>query len=1416
MEENSTNEKKFKPIIDDDGKMIGYNNKVGLEVQANDFEGVEEYDEKAFAERNFCFFSWRNIKILNLSPNVTTIPKYAFKNCKHLKYIHIPKEINSIDEYAFFGCKKLQKVCFEEGSNVTIINNSVFSGCISLKEINLPNNIQTINDYAFKDCKKLRNINIPKNVQTLGVGLFSGCEHLESVIFEKDSKITIIPENCFENCSHLQTFQITKNVNYIQKEAFKGCKILSIINCSNITQRVKFGKNCFKNCSKLNSFNIIFDDNYPVDKIYSLKAEYFFNHDITNNNENEELKQTKKIIKEKNIKNNSFDLPGIKDIIIINNIIKSLLDCFDKHIKKHIFELGRQWVFIVDQQKYPTLKQKIYSNFLLLSNKGDYDSIFKTALEVNPTNQPSTGIYMKHPQEDTYIMYSINLNKEIFQQKYEELFYKFLGSYSYDVDFKSKVIESREKISSKKNEANSDANINNTANISANAKTEKSNGDLQTEFVNIAKRSKSKRDKPPSFVYHGIWEKYWNKQGIATWLNSGSQEEYHETIIIGEIISKQTNFNFDLGVQFECVYNELGKGEGNFKREHFDFIEKLNHIQLKMSVKFNPNKPSLPEHLYYNITSINDPIPRPNDTNLICDIFKKCRFINLIGMGGSGKSILAYLFAIESQKNPNYNKFDNIAYSTINDTFVKDIFIGNLNPFQSYCNVGCENDADIINKLLEKLNVYSGRNLWIIDINENADDVSIYDAFQSIQNNLSKDWHVLFVSRGNIYPKQGSFFNFDKNNISNLGLQANKLIILDTYNLLTNADLLDKIFINNLEINSKEKFDYYIYKKTLTEKNRIELFGILDNLIIVVKHLAMYLSNEGTPNMDFKTLKQKLSIIKSSTTNNVKRFENGEERDYGTVYAFLSELLKFSKLDDIANLGARERNKCYLKEVARHFMLWPSSSYYSIETIFSLIKGNILSDEIILSDTLVHLSSQNVINVINENRILKYSMHGLIAEAFREQIFNENNKYYVQDDKYRDFSNYLDNIINVEEPKYQINSLYGNKEYDTKNDYFLTTFLKIGECVEYSLTFIGNDNKETNLILPCNILDNCEKYFKSEKYETLLNKFYFFQQNEFRPQAANIVLYSSISEKWYKLKLIEKYYPNLTLKEKQNILCNYNRISSHQIYIDYVNKHPQISKYDYVEENGTFIWKRNDKKLEVDIAEKNLSIIENILNNMIEKKDGKFIMGYFYGNFNNEKPEHYVSLKTFFINKYTVTESDWNAVMNPKESVELSKYPKVGVSWYDCMDFIIALNEITGLQFRLPTEAEWEYACKENYKDIKNLQKEHILQDYAWYNKNSGLKVHEVGTTTKGKDLPIQDLLGNVWEWCADWYDKDYYQYCNKDNNITDNPTGPSEGSGRVDRGGSWNNFAEYCRVSNRFLNSPDCRSNGVGFRLAL
>jgi hypothetical protein len=214
---------------------------------------------------------------------------------------------------------------------------------------------------------------------------------------------------------------------------------------------------------------------------------------------------------------------------------------------------------------------------------------------------------------------------------------------------------------------------------------------------------------------------------------------------------------------------------------------------------------------------------------------------------------------------------------------------------------------------------------------------------------------------------------------------------------------------------------------------------------------------------------------------------------------------------------------------------------------------------------------------------------------------------------------------------------------------------------------------------------------------------------------------------------------------------------------------------------------------------------------MVWIEGGSFMMGSKEGA-DDEKPVHEVNLKGFYMGKYEVTQAQWQKVMgnNPSKFSGCPKCPVEWVSWEEIQVFIKKLNTQTGKSYRLPTEAEWEYAAKGGNKNslFKYAGSDNI-DEVAWYHGNANDKTHPIGTK-KANALGLYDMTGNVWEWCSDWYDENYYQYSKKNN-----PTGGLTGDYRVLGGGSFSLIAHNCRPTYRGYSKPYGRDDSIGFRLA-
>ena len=221
------------------------------------------------------------------------------------------------------------------------------------------------------------------------------------------------------------------------------------------------------------------------------------------------------------------------------------------------------------------------------------------------------------------------------------------------------------------------------------------------------------------------------------------------------------------------------------------------------------------------------------------------------------------------------------------------------------------------------------------------------------------------------------------------------------------------------------------------------------------------------------------------------------------------------------------------------------------------------------------------------------------------------------------------------------------------------------------------------------------------------------------------------------------------------------------------------------------------------------SAVSGLAMKMIFVEGGTFQMGATGQDaMQDESPIHSVTLDSFYIAECEVTQSQWRKIMysNPsKHKGDLS--PVEMVSWHEASEFCRKLSAITRKQYRLPTEAEWEYAARGGKKMANTKYSgSDIIDAVAWYDLNSARTTHPV-KQKRANALGLYDMSGNVWEWCNDWY----HHYYSSD---TTNPKGASNGTSKVLRGGCWGDYNGYCRITKRYCYSPNGRGSNFGFRV--
>lgn len=255
-----------------------------------------------------------------------------------------------------------------------------------------------------------------------------------------------------------------------------------------------------------------------------------------------------------------------------------------------------------------------------------------------------------------------------------------------------------------------------------------------------------------------------------------------------------------------------------------------------------------------------------------------------------------------------------------------------------------------------------------------------------------------------------------------------------------------------------------------------------------------------------------------------------------------------------------------------------------------------------------------------------------------------------------------------------------------------------------------------------------------------------------------------------------------------------------------------IATYDYSEGQGDVL-----------DGENRVFTVNGVSFTMVPVKAGTFTMGATaeqQNPYDSEKPTHQVTLTNdYYMGETEVTQALWHAVTGYSPTASGSSwsldrgkgdnYPAYYISYEDVLSFLTKLNNLTGETFRMPTEAEWEYAARGGNKS-KGYQYSgsNTLNEVAWYTENSSNQTHAVKTKL-ANELGLYDMSGNVYEWCSDW--KGSYSSSSQ----TD-PVGASSDSYRVYRGGSWDSSSRYCRVAYRGGNTPSFRNSIFGIRLAL
>lgn len=623
-------------------------------------------------------------------------------------------------------------------------------------------------------------------------------------------------------------------------------------------------------------------------------------------------------------------------------------------------------------------------------------------------------------------------------------------------------------------------------------------------------------------------------------------------------------------------------------------------------------------------------------------------------------------------------------------------------------------------------------------------------------------------------------------NIDKEGLAALKLSNAETkWHILylsrkrINGTLSEGFELPNFEndlIAARELF-CSVYKPIWFDKEKEDDISKLNNLFklvyyhpLLIEQLSVYGKEGGS------TYDELCEVVSKNRIEN-EMTKNPDYCKYSTCFLdkeqtldvclYLKQLITFKQFDKREDI----------KYVLQHLIYW-QYEYISLDTINQLLKKegksnfkrelNYLTDRVILS-SVEYKKSDGIVIMFGKNEGVEYRIHGLLADNLKNEMRDQSLIF--------DYSHYIANVISL---------LSSDEKIDSDSDIY--------KCIDNTPLEIFGIGSNKN-------------YIVYEDWQFLRG----LAQLKWRD--------TKLSELSYKAYLFKEFY-NYSGQEIYNkVYGEYKEVSSHLIYNEwlstksnYNNDLPNEESDDY----GKFI----------------IIPVNGVSFKMRKVKHGSFPMGSNDDSF--EHPVHQVTLTNdYYIGEVQVTQQLWMTVMgennNPSlfnEGEKTKNHPVECVSWYDCMDFIIRLNELMkykNYQFRLPTEAEWEYAARSGGKkhkyswtdDAESLlirgreNEKDLLKRFAFFGDFGNTDETQPVGQLYPNSLGIYDMSGNVWEWCQDWA----ADYSSKS---VINPQGPNESPHRVLRGGSWHDRAKYCRVSSRGGRYPDDRFNDTGFRLLL
>lgn len=694
------------------------------------------------------------------------------------------------------------------------------------------------------------------------------------------------------------------------------------------------------------------------------------------------------------------------------------------------------------------------------------------------------------------------------------------------------------------------------------------------------------------------------------------------------------------------------------------------------------------------------------------------QFVNLVGMGGCGKTTITYNFV-----NSYRDCYSLCTGKVINGDFYKEFNEYFANKF----NIPYQNNRDekyseqIFKQILLVLKKYRRSeerkfNLFVLDINEDSNYVQISEAVSALKQ--LEDWRFLVVSREKIEVLEGNQIDLCKI------AQSEK-----------DFDFLNQVLFHYI----KERKSFY--ERHFDNEKLGNLFKKFGYLPLLVEQLAYYLDSDEFPKP--QTYDDLMELLGDDVLHSdLADTEMNRKDKYQIVGKFLSKLMDFHK-----------RLTSVQKNIAKYFMLWPAE-YYAPDFILKMSGADFGGK---FTTELGRLCDKCILDrSTDEDECFAYKMHGLIASSFRDQVFTKD-----ENKEYRDFVAYTDHL----------SELLESEDLDEMSL----------NCIKFSLSHFASFDVKY-------LLDKASIISKK-------HVFFWLIADKTDVDGAFNSGATAISENALKIRILQLENQDMSQSDIYKKIVGYCTEDGHNvasmppadIYYKSLNRSERELPGEQLDDFGSFI---------------------NIPVEGVNVKMRKVVGGlYQMGSVSDPRNmPHTVTVGDFYIGTTQVTQELWDAVMkksvfqNPSNFNECKDNPVEMVSWYDCLNFIIELNELTGLHFWLPTEEQWEYAAgwrKDGERNrFSGCNDENELKNYAWFRDHFDNKTHRVGCDVLPNDLGIFDMSGNVNEWCQDLYN--------------------SSGESRILRGGSFLDFADSCRVSFRNYSAPVNRDPAFGLRLVL